>query len=325
MNFFKSYPMPNDVTVGDGLNYDGYRFPAPVHNQFNTYIARLDYMLTQNGKHMLFWRGNLMDDQEQNQPYLPGDTPTRSFDTHSKGFVIAKRKFVPSVVNNFRYGYTRQSVGTIGNSDQPFIRFRGLNDNSTNAPFNYRYNDAFQTPVHNLVDDVSWKKGNHALTFGTNIRFIRNPSVSQTNSFSDGITNASWLSAAGIANTGTDMDPANYGYPAVASSFNNSYDYPLIALLGSVTEGDAVYNYDKSGNLLAQGTPIKRNFALDEYEFYFQDSWRLKPNFTLTYGLRYELMSPPWDVNGLEVTPNINMGQWFNQRGIDGATGVPST
>src|SRR5262249_18972795 len=60
MNFFKSYPMPNDVTVGDGLNYDGYRFAAPVHNQFNTYIARLDYMLTQNGKHMLFWRGNLM-------------------------------------------------------------------------------------------------------------------------------------------------------------------------------------------------------------------------------------------------------------------------
>ena len=77
-------------------------------------------------------------------------------------------------------------------------------------------------------------------------------------------------------NTDTDMEPALYGYPAVADSFDNSYDYPLMALLGSVAEGDAAYNYDKQGNLLAQGAPIKRNFALDEYEFYVQDSWHIK-------------------------------------------------
>lgn len=332
LNYFQSFPMPNDVTVGDGLNYDGYRFAAPVHNQFNTYIARLDYTLTHDGKHMLFWRGNLMDDQEQNAPYLPASGPIASLDTHSRGFVIGETDILsPSMVSNFRYGFTRQSVGTIGNLTTPYIRFRGLNDN-TPAP--YRYGNSFQTPVHNIVDDVSWKKGNHAFTFGPNIRFIRNPSVSLASAFSDGITNASWLPFSGIANTGggpngtigrgTYMDPELYGYPAVLPSFNNSYDYPLIALLGAVTEGDAVYNYDKSGNLIPQGTPIKRNFALDEYEFYFQDSWRVRPNFTLTYGLRYELMSPPWEVNGLQVAPNINMGQWFQQRGIDGATGVPS-
>jgi hypothetical protein len=325
-NFFQTYPMPNDVTVGDGLNYDGYRFAAPIHNKFNTYIARLDYLLTQDGRHSLFWRGNLMDDQQQNQPYLPGLTPTSSVDTHSKGFVVGETGILsPTIVNNFRYGFTRQSVGTIGNANQPYIEFRGLNDGSaSSAPFNFAYNSAFQTPVHNIVDDMSWKKGDHSFTFGTNIRFVRNPSVSQTASFSDGVTNASYLGAAAIANTGTDMDPAVYGYPAVADSFNNSYDYPLMALLGSITQGDAVYNYDKSGTLLAQGAPIKRNFGLNEYEFYFQDSWRVKPNLTLTYGLRYELMSPPWEVNGLEVAPNVNIGDWFAQRGANGANGIPS-
>ena len=105
LNFFQSYPLPNDPTAGDGLNYAGYRFPAHIHNQFNTYIARLDYMLTQNGKHTLFWRGNLMDDQEQRQPYLPGNTPTSSIDTHSKGFVIGETAILTaSMVNNFRYG-----------------------------------------------------------------------------------------------------------------------------------------------------------------------------------------------------------------------------
>ena len=326
MNFFQSYPMPNDVTVGDGLNYDGYRFAAPIHNKFNTYIARLDYLLTRDGRHSLFWRGNLMDDQQQYQPYLPGLTPTQSVDTHSKGFVIGETGILsPSVVNNFRYGFTRQSEGTIGNANHPFIIFRGINDGATaNTPYNYRYNSAFQTPVHNIVDDLSWKKGNHSFTFGTNIRFIRNPSVSQTASFSDGVTNASWLTAAAIANTGTDMDPAVYGYPAVADTFDNSYDYPLMALLGAVSQGDAVYNYDKSGALLAQGAPIKRNFGLNEYEFYAQDSWRVKPNLTITLGLRYELMSPPWEVNGNEVAPSVNIGQWFALRGAEGANGIPS-
>jgi len=41
----------------------------------------------------------------------------------------------PSLINNFRWGYTRQSIGSIGNSSQPFIYFRGLNDNSNFQQF----------------------------------------------------------------------------------------------------------------------------------------------------------------------------------------------
>lgn len=323
LNYFKTFPMPNDLTVGDGLNYDGYRFAAPIRNNYNTYIARLDYVLTKDGRNTLFWRGNLMDDQEGSAPYLPGESPLTTVVNHSKGLVVGETSIItPALVNNFRYGFTRQSVGTLGNTDQPVILFRGLNDNTPRAN---TYSEAFQTPVHDFVDDVSWRKGDHSVTFGANVRLIRNPSVSTTDSFSDGITNASWLSAAAIANTGTEMDPPNYGYPAVLDSFGNSYDYPLIALLGAVTQGDAVYNYDRSGNLLAQGTPIHRNFADDQYDFYIQDSWRIKSNFTFTYGLRYQLESPPWEVNGLEVAPSLNISDWFQQRGIEGATGIPSS
>lgn len=326
LKFFQSYPLPNDNGAGDGLNYGGYRFAAPIHNEYNTYISRLDYVLTQDGRHSLFFRGNLMDDQTQYQPYLPGLPPTTSMDDHSKGFVIGETALLtPALVNNFRYGLTRQSQGTIGNSDQPEIIFRGLNDGGgADTPYNFAYSQAFQVPVNNFVDDLAWKKGNHSFTFGTNVRLIRNPRTSLTNSFSSGITNASWLPAAAIANTGTDFDPPNYGYPAVLSSFGNSYDYPLIAMLGAVTQGDAIYNYDKNGNLLPQGTPIKRDFALDEYEFYGQDSWRIKPYLTVTYGLRYDLMSPPWELNGLEVVPNVNISQWLAQRAADGAAGIPS-
>ena len=325
MNFFKTYPLPNDTGAGDGLNYGGYRFAAPIHNSFDTYIARFDYLLTEDGRHTLFWRGNLQQDKQDGAPYLPGLSPLETDVDHSKGFVAGYTAILtPSLINNFRYGLTRQSQGVLGNSDQAWIQFRGINDNTANAPNNFSYSHAFTAPVHNFVDDLSWKKGNHTIGIGTNIRLIRNPRTSLATSFSDGVTNASWLTAAGIANTGTFMDPVLNNFPAVLPSFNNSYDYPLIALLGSVPQGDARYNYDRQGNLLPQGTPVTRHWAADEYEFYIQDSWRIKSHLTITYGLRYELLSPPWETTGLQVAPNINTSQWFSTRSKDMYAGIPS-
>src|SRR6266446_6520822 len=46
----------NDTSVGDGLNYSGFRFRAPVRLNNNALIARLDYHLDGAGKHTLFGR-----------------------------------------------------------------------------------------------------------------------------------------------------------------------------------------------------------------------------------------------------------------------------
>jgi hypothetical protein len=325
MNFFQTYPTPNDPGVGDGLNYSGFRFAAPVRNRFNTYFARLDYQLTADGRHSLFFRGSAQKDNQEGAPYLPGLAPLEVDTDFSKGFVIGyTASLSPTMVNNFRYGLTRQSQARNGNSDQPFIRFRGLNDNSFQAPNNFFYGRGFTLPVNNFVDDFSWKKGSHSLSMGANVRFIRNARTSLANSFSDAVTNASWLDVAGVANTGSPLDPGANGFPAVADSFDNSYDYPLIALMGVLTEVDSVYNSDKTGALLPQGTPIKRHFGADEYELYLQDSYRVKSNLTVTYGLRWELLSPPWETNGVQVSPNVDMGQWFRTRGNNMRAGIPS-
>lgn len=319
LKYFQSYPLPNDTSVGDGLNYSGFRFPGPVRRHFDTYIARLDYKLTASGNHSLFFRGTVQPyDLDQGAPFLPGRPPLTINEDFSKGFVLGYTSALrPTLVNNLRWGLTRQSHAVLGSSSLPWNTFRGVDQGITRS-------HSFTLPVNNFVDDLSWVKGRHAFSLGTNVRFIRNPRLSLQNSFSDSSTNASWTSAAGVANTGTAMDPVLYGFPAVDSSFNNSYDFPLIALLGSVTEVNATYNYDKQGKLLAQGAPTRRHFATDEYEFYFQDSFRFRPNFTVTVGLRYELLSPPWETTGLEAVPNVDMGQWFHQRNLNMWKGVPS-
>ncbi len=90
------------------------------------------------------------------------------------------------------------------------------------------------------------------------------------------------------------------------------YDRPLLALYGMISDVVANYNLDRNGNAQLQGDPVKRNYGLNWYEFYGQDTWRIKPNFTLTYGLRWSLFPPPWETNGLQTTPTFGLGTQFD-------------
>ena len=328
LKYFNSFPEPNDLTLGDGHNFVGYRFRGPIPTRNNWYIARLDYKLTANGNHSLFWRGALRNDSHSTSPYFLGQTPLQSNVDYSKGFTVGYTGTIrQNLLNNFRWGYTRQSIGVLGSNDtQPFIEFRGLNDNSTPANSSLAFTRSFkyQTPVHNFVDDLSWIRGRHTFQFGANLRYIRNPRENFLTTFSRGVTNASGLDTAGLANKNSPLDPGSNGYPVVATGFNNSYDYPTMALMGIVSEIDAAYNYSKTGALLPLNSPVKRYWAANEYEMYFQDVYKLKPNLTVTYGLRYSLFSPPWETKGTQVAPTMGLGDWFAQRAANMANGTGS-
>ena len=310
----------NDSSVGDGLNYSGYRFRAPVSLNNNTFIARIDDHLTADGKHSLFWRGSMQNVYNPQAPFLPGSAPEQIVTDHSKGFAIGYTAVLsPSSVNTFRWGFTRQSIGVVGNSNQPWNLFYGLDQGVT-------YSHNAQTPVNQFLDDYSWTKGTHSLQFGANIGFVRDPRLSYEHSFSVGKGATNWMAPTGFANTGSYLDPANGGFPEPASS--PQYDYPVLGLLGMVSDIVGNYNYDKSGNLISAGTPISRKYGLNFYEFYGQDTWRVKPNLTITYGLRWSMFPPPWEVNGFQASPTCvaavnpvtgcpswasNLGSEFNQ------------
>src|SRR5712692_8066983 len=130
LKYFNSFPEPNDFSQGDLLNFVGYRFRGAVPTNNNWYIARADYKLTGSGNHTLFWRGALRNDAHSNAPYLPGTPAEHTLADYSKGYAVGYTAVLkPTLVNSFHWGFTRQSFGDIGNNDaQPFIFFRGLND-----------------------------------------------------------------------------------------------------------------------------------------------------------------------------------------------------
>ena len=320
--YFQTLPNPNSNAVGDGYNYQGFVFASPTHQTQNVYIGRMDYNLTQDGKQRLSLTAASRDDSDDTcggcQPYFPGQAPQGQTVYHNKGLIASYSAVIhPNLMSNFHYGFVRESFGSLGNSDLPWVIF-----NFSQA---VTRTQNFQRPMHNFSEDFSWIHGKHTLQFGGYVLVMRNPRLNYTSSFDSGSTNSSFTTTSGFAGKNSPLNPALGGFPDVDPSFAVSYDYPITDLLGMITQATTVFNYNRQLQLLPANSPISRRYAQNSYEPYIQDIWKVKPNLTLTLGLRYSLFSPVWESNGLQVCPSPSLGNWFSARAAAGASGTPSS
>ncbi|HKZ76951.1 MAG TPA: carboxypeptidase-like regulatory domain-containing protein [Pyrinomonadaceae bacterium] len=316
------YPA-NDNTVGDGLNTSGFRFNAKTPARLNTYIARFDFNLTD--RQTLFVRGNYQNDlvthtgfggadcgidSTDNIQCFP-DTPPLTIWNHPKGIASGHTWTASNnLVNRFAYGFTRAAFTDSGESNENRVTFRFIF-----APLGYRRALRRTTPVHNFVDDVSWINGNHTFGFGGNVRLIRNNRTATGASFDDAIINPSFYNFSGAV----VADP----FPDVAGGSFNELRDALSSVIGRYSQYSANLVYDKSGQLQSVGTPTERSFATEEYELYWQDSWRIRRNLTVNYGLRWSTSTPVYERNGLQVVPNPSLGDYFRRRVESSEQGVP--
>jgi hypothetical protein len=303
LKLMQTYPAPNDFTVGDNLNIVGFRFKAPTPLRWNTYIARLDYIVDSASKHTAFLRGNLQNDNSKGMPQFPGQPPNSVSLTNNKGFATGLTSLLkPTLVSNFRYGLTRQGWETTGICNFSAVSLRGL-DNTVGITRGF----AAIIPTHTVAEDLTWTKGPHNVQFGGVLRWTRNQRRDQANSFSSASANASWLndSGADLSRPFTDISTGVITY----------FRYAVTDVMGLVTQGNAQYNYKVDGTVLKEGEPVFRNFANQEYEMYVQDTWKVNRALTVTGGVRYSLMPPYYEKNGQQVSPNIPIGDWFNLRG----------
>jgi len=310
MSLFQQYPSPNTSSVGDGLNFVGFTFPASTPGSLNTYIAKFDFNITQN--HHAFVRGGMVGDNTGMGPEFPGQPQSQVQLNNSKGLIASyTATFRPTLINNLRFGYIRQGQGDIGQISQPYNLF----GNGPDPLYALTYTTKSNVPVYNLIDDVSWVKGKHTLGFGGNLRIITNNRSSDNNSYSYGRIYNLWIAPYGyIAGSGLSLDPAAFGFPVVNGNFDTSYDYAVMALAGLLDSSYSNYNITKQGTAQPVGSPALRHFRSHEFEAYVQDTWRATPTLTLTYGLRYTLLQPPYETTGTQVAPNISLEQFFQQR-----------
>ncbi len=312
LSTLQAYPHPNDSTQGDGLNTSGFRFNYAKPLRFNTYIAKFDYQIDQNGKHQIFWRGNLDNDHFTNaatgSTEFPGQPGSLILD-NSKGYGIGYTWLIsPNLISNFRYGYTRQGTQSTTVQTAAAARFRDID-----TLFSTYKGLTSIIPLHQFSEDLAWTKGSHSISGGVQIRVTRNNRLNYGTAFSDALVNSSFLST-----SGSDL--------LVADAKNTTvYKRQFSNLLGLLTQRTGQYNYDIKGNVLPAGAPVKRNFGEEEYEFYAQDNWKATRKLTVSYGIRFSVMPPVYEVNGVQTFTNVSLEDWYNQRGTLADQGKPQS
>ncbi len=303
-----------NTTGGDGINTGGFRFNVPTTDNENTHIARLDYTINDNQS--MFFRANYQWDNTKGGAGLQAfpDTPAGGVWSHPSGFVAGHTWTIGSnKINNFRYGFTRQAFSVQGDSGANAISFRFVY-----SPALYARTLDRVSPVTNITDDFTWISGNHTVQFGGNVRIIRNKRTSFGGAFDSAVTNPSFYDQSGGVLI-TPLTAAGYTVASTAAAQAGA-----TALIGRYSQYSANFTFDINGNVVAAGTPAKRNFATEEYDSYIQDIWRPFQNLTITGGVRYAVSRPVYEQNGFQVVPTERLGNYFDSRVASSAQGVPT-
>jgi hypothetical protein len=322
LSVFNSYPLPNGQLAGDGLNTGSFTWAAPNPLNLWTNIAKVDYAISD--RHHLFVRGDLQDDSQLFPPQFPGQVPSYTYRDNTKGIAVGEVWTISqNIVNNARFGFTRQGYADSGASNLPWVTLASVSN-----PTAETYTTINHVPSTNLLDDISWTKGKHNFQFGADYRLVYDSTDTDAYSF-DSASSSDGEYFDSLANTGQDLDPSAYpalGFPDVATSFNNSYSYAAMNLAGIVAVSTLNYVYKVTpGNqatLLPTGSYVPRDFKSNQFEYYLQDSFRITPKLTLTYGLRHSINQTPYEIHGQQVAPNVSMSGWFQTRVADAAKGI---
>jgi hypothetical protein len=328
LSLLKAYPTGNDPASGTdgGLNFDGFRFNAPLQIDNKAYVAKFDFNLDDSGSHRVSWRGTLADNVTDNEAALspfPGSDGSKILN-NSRGFVASYTGVLtPTVINTFRFGYTRQGIAITGADGPEFDLF------DVEEFQNYDVRNSSRTiPVYNLSNDLNWVKGNHNYKFGTSIRIIRN-----NKSNADQVWPQYTLAQGSLGGLGADLQrginsvlAARTGNPGflLADDQLATISGAGLNLTGAITSTSVTYQYDAEGNLLPVGQPSARRFGTEEYELYFSDNWRLKPSITLTYGVRYGYSRVPYETNGLQGVTSVPLEQYMADRVGAMELGIPA-
>lgn len=313
--YFAQLPVANGLTVGDGLNEGSYTFASGTPYSHNTSIIKFDW--TPGASQHVFVRGNLQKDVSATTQQFPGLPPSTTTEDNTKGIAAGHTWTVNSnMVNDIRYGYTRQAFAQAGVGSGVYTDIRFIASPTAETRSTIR-----SVPINTILDTLNFTKGSHSIQVGGTWRLIHNNSQTNANSFNSGNTNPLGLSSKGLP------DPSTLpGYTPVSGSFSTPYLEAYANLVGTtpVLTQNINYNVNPGGNtgtLSPSGAYITRNFIANEFEGFAQDSWRATPKLTVTYGLRYSNLQVPYDKNGQSAAPTIDTHAFFQQRAIAAAGG----
>lgn len=235
-------------------------------------------------------------------PRFPGFPNFGSQDSNRFSNVIALRStLTPALVNEARFGLTGGTVLFFPQVNiAQFENQGGFNlgigaAGITSATANNGPSRR-NAPVKQFSDTLTWARGAHNLSFGG--------SYTRINLFSQGLGAVVQNVGFGIASGAGNQDPAfpqfdpgtngqgKANFPGASDAQIGQAGAIYATLTGRVTSvGGTAVRDEKTGKFAYNGAFVQRA-QQEEFGLFAQDTWRLRPNLTLTGGLRYEVQMP---------------------------------
>ncbi|MBL8212648.1 MAG: TonB-dependent receptor, partial [Bryobacterales bacterium] len=295
-----STPLPNNFNGGDGLNTALFTFAALQREKQYDSTIKLDHII--NSSNTVYARAawgrqdTTCDRANGGSPWFPGGdcVVNTKRDPHNLAFnwrTNPTARFTNEAVFGKNY-FTFDFVNP--NADLTKVSLTG----PVTVPEDFTTGNSRAINTWQFVDNASYFAGSHALKFGTNLRFQTHTDVRGS------IGGANSTQTADFSRTVNTVDPARFGLP---SDINQQFDRVTLEsninfLLGRV--GTTSRGFPSQGDAFVPGV---YNFAakFPEYDFYLQDTWKLRPNLTIDLGLRLEMkLTPRSDPDGRIRRPN---------------------
>ncbi len=297
-----SMPAPNDYGSGDGLNIAGFNFLAPQEEKQWDFTTRVDYKFSDsNSMYVRYAQGRQQsfgDSVNGGGSAFPGTPILVVTDRKPKNLAI-NHTFSPTgkTTNEFIFGYSEFSFDFIAPEIDPFFNFTFnlVTTPNTNVFGNIRALRTLQ-----FVDNFTYVRNSHLFKMGTNIRFGRHTDSrsSVSNTQIEGVVDFS---------TARNNNFNSFNLPSTGINTNDAARLrsQINDFLGRVGNYNQAFVAEQDGASFAPpGTRWTFQHFYPELDFYFQDSWRIKPNFLVDLGVRYEVRLSP-SSSGLPIlAPN---------------------
>jgi hypothetical protein len=283
--------LPTPDLAGNASNFRQRSSPSWPYYDIYTPIGKVDHVLTKAQRlsvmytaqirHRVIWSNGMGPDPKWGEPQVnPIDNTFDQIANSWKVRVNHDHVLNSNLINHVTFSVDRyvnrgqnktwgqgwiQRLGVAGIPDDdgsfPAINFQG--GVASPANLGRAYDEDWRDLGWGVTQSLTWSAGKHTMKFGGEI----------------GRSGIDRFFSGGRAGTFT-FSNFTTGQPNVASSGHSFASF----LLGDVFQAQAVI-------------PVDTRVRLDRYALFAQDEWRATPALTLSYGLRWDVQPPFYEVD----------------------------
>ena len=269
--------------LDENLNPVGFGFGVVTPRRNLTFSPRIDYQL--NSNNTLVARYSFNRTNNLNSGVSGFSLPERAYDTASTqhNFQITETAVLnASMINETRFQITRNRNELFGNNTVPTLNVSGaFISGGSQVGEVLTTNTTWE--LHNFL---AWQRGNHALKFGGRLRGV---SISDSNPNNFGGT---YVFTGGFAPTLDANNLPLFDQPIFIDSLERYRRSLLFSGAGFNLTPQEIRERGGGASQfsISAGDPLATVKQIDA-GVYAQDDWRVRPNLTFSFGLRYENQS----------------------------------